>query len=242
MLTYKLDSFDISQNSWAYEGCGRNSYQQLNCDNPDDCLRKRRKLQNECIFKHKPFEGYLLSPCVQCNFTNPYELGEECITSISNHCQYYPTKDRKACLEYLDLILLRANPSSEGECHFGIMPEESIDAFTKGITEGRDGKGIIYIFAAGNEFAYGDDTNFQGFGANTRFTIPVAALGKPGNISSYSTPGASVFVSAPGGDYKQSVTPIVAATNGGRCDGMPDGTSFAAPVVSGVVALVRRTE
>ena len=242
MLVYRLDTFDISQNSWAYEGCGRLSQYQLNRRNlqedSDNINTNTNTNTNECIFEYTPFEGYLLSPCDKCNFTNPEELGQECIEAISNHCDWYTTQEREACMEYLDLILLRANPNSKGECHFGVLPEEAIEAFTKGVTEGRDGKGIIYVFAAGNEFGYGDNTNFQGYGANTRFSIAVAAIGKPGKISSFSTPGASVFVAAPGGDFHQSVTPIVHASNGGTCTEKTDGTSFAAPVVSGVVALV----
>ena len=96
--------------------------------------------------------------------------------------------------------------------------------------EGRDGKGIIFVFAAGNENRVGDDTNFQGFGANTRFTIPVASVGKNGTHAAYSTPGASVFIAAPGGDIRQSETTVVTALNNGGCgvDG-GDGTSWAAP-------------
>ena len=96
-------------------------------------------------------------------------------------------------------------------------------------TEGRDGKGIIYVFAAGNENRYGDDTNFQSYGASTRFTIPVASVGKKGLFADSSTPGASVFIAAPGGDPRQSHTTVIAAVNGGKCSDAGDGTSYAAP-------------
>ena len=235
MLVYELDSFDISQNSWAFEGCGPLSPRQYN----EIGGRKARNLENDnCPFVFKPFDGYLVSPCDRCNFTNPDQLGSECFQAINTHCSWFPVEERRGCLEYLDLILLSRNPDSEGECHFGTLPEASVDAFTRGITEGRNGKGIIYVFAAGNEYDTGDDTNFQGYGANTRFTIPVAAVGKPGTISPFSTPGASVFIAAPGGDETKSVTPIVAASYDGTCTTKRDGTSFAAPVVSAVVALV----
>jgi hypothetical protein len=242
MLVYDLDSFDISQNSFAYEGCGPLASGKLNCG--DDCEWKGRKLQDRCPFSAIPYEGYPYFPCDVCNITNitdsdPDELGDDCLTAIQLHCEWYPKLERGACLEFLDLILYRRDQYSGGECHFGVLNEDTIDAITKGITEGRDGKGIIYVFAAGNEYHLGDDTNFQGLGANTRFTIAVAATGKQA-VASYSTPGASVFISAPGGDKKQSVTPIVAASNDGSCEQMGDGTSFAAPVVSGVIALVSR--
>merc|ERR1712238_213520 len=56
----------------------------------------------------------------------------------------------------------------------------------------------------------------------------------------YSTPGASVFIAAPGGDIRQSQTTVIAALNNGKCGVLGDGagTSFAAPIVSGVVALM----
>jgi hypothetical protein len=96
-------------------------------------------------------------------------------------------------------------------------------------TEGRDGKGIIYVFAAGNENKDGDDTNFQPYGANTRFTMPVAAVGKSGSVSVFSTPGASVFIAGPGGDPRQAHTTVIAAVNGGKCSDAGDGTSYSAP-------------
>ena len=96
-------------------------------------------------------------------------------------------------------------------------------------TEGRDGKGIIYVFAAGNENSDGDDTNFQSYGASTRFTIPVASVGKSGFVAGSSTPGASVFIAGPGGDPHESHTTVIAAVSGGKCSDAGDGTSYAAP-------------
>lgn len=96
-------------------------------------------------------------------------------------------------------------------------------------TEGRNGKGIIYVFASGNENRVGDDTNFQGYGSNTRMTIPVGAVGKDGKFSSYSTTGASVFISAPGGDPRKAYTTVIAAVNNNGCKDVGTGTSNATP-------------
>jgi len=235
MLTYNLDMMDISQNSWAYEGCGP-----LSPDQGNDNVRRDLQEEQEdlCPFIYKPFEGYALSPCSKCNFTEAI-LGDNCTSAITTHCEFYPLQEKDACLEFIDLILIKGNPFSQGQCHFGVLSEPAIEAFTRGVVEGRDGKGIIFVFAAGNEFKYGDNTNFQGYGSNTRMAIPVGALGKSGNVSAFSTPGASVFISAPGGDITQAYTTVIAATNGGECKDMGEGSSFATPVVSGVVALVR---
>lgn len=37
------------------------------------------------------------------------------------------------------------------------------DAFVRTITEGRNGRGIIYVFAAGNGYTKGVDVNDDGF-------------------------------------------------------------------------------
>jgi subtilisin-like proprotein convertase family protein len=55
--------------------------------------------------------------------------------------------------------------------------------------------------------------------------------------ASYSTPGASLVVTAPGGDHENASNHITANVGGG-CRDPGVGTSFACPVVSGVVALV----
>mmetsp|Transcript_29477 Transcript_29477/g.33081 ORF Transcript_29477/g.33081 Transcript_29477/m.33081 type:complete len:892 (-) Transcript_29477:118-2793(-) len=265
LLTYKLDQMDISQNSWAVEGCGP-----LSSFDPN--RRRHRNLQQvgeeegaaaaatanettvlpefvaECPFVYKPFDTYLLSPCDNCEmFLNHQDidhelevdvLGDTCLESIKNHCDIYYVKERNACMEYIDEILEAKYPFTDGECRFKTLTTAARNTFTKGVTEGRNGKGIIYIFAAGNENRVGDDTNFQGYGANTRMTIPVASVGKSGSYSGYSTSGASVFISAPGGDPRTAYTTVIAAANDGKCADGGDGTSFAAPMVSGVVALM----
>ena len=247
-MEYNIESIDISQNSWAYEGCGGLAY--IAYGKVDD-KKNNRNLQTpeeECPFKYKPNPTYP-SPCDVCNFTYTRDtslLGEECIDKIVRHCGFFPREERNICLEFLDVILYDANEKNSVNlgvgspyCYFGgMLPKSSIDLLTRGVTEGRNGKGIIYVFSAGNEYATGDDTNFQQWGANTRFTIPVAGLDKAGNVSSYSTPGASIFVAAPGGDQHEAVTNMVAATIGGQCQDAGQGTSYAAPVVSGVIALV----
>lgn len=62
-------------------------------------------------------------------------------------------------------------------------------------------------------------------------------MGKDGRRASYSTPGAALLLSAPGGD-DESFTNNVVAGAGGGCRGAGIGTSFATPVVTGVVALM----
>jgi kexin len=72
----------------------------------------------------------------------------------------------------------------------------------------------------------------------TRYTIAVGAVDKLGRHASYSTAGSELLISAPGGDTADFSHNHVVAQPGGECKDVTVGTSFAAPVVSGVVALM----
>jgi Ca2+-binding RTX toxin-like protein/subtilisin-like proprotein convertase family protein len=117
------------------------------------------------------------------------------------------------------------------------------DAMTNAVENGRDSLGTIYVFAAGNDRQYvanttsdGDNTNNHSL-TNSRFVITAAASDSDGHIAPFSTPGDSIMVTAPG------VAILTTAMDDG--DGDPSnnyavvsGTSFAAPVVSGVIAIM----
>ena len=65
----------------------------------------------------------------------------------------------------------------------------------------------------------------------------VGAVGKDGLHASYSSTGAALFLTAPGGD-RESFTNNIVALPGGGCHEATIGTSFSTPVAAGVVALV----
>jgi subtilisin-like proprotein convertase family protein len=71
------------------------------------------------------------------------------------------------------------------------------EALERGVTSGRQGKGCVYVFAAGNG-GEGADSNFNGY-ANSRFVMAVAASDANGQQLPYSEQGANVFVNAPSG-------------------------------------------
>ena len=118
--------------------------------------------------------------------------------------------------------------------------------------------GTIIIFAAGNGLQNEDNTNFH-FEQNSIYTLAVAASNDQGRQTDYSTPGASVIITAPsGGDVYglSSSRPQGTSTtdrtgeNGYNHSGSAgdysdlnytdrfNGTSSACPVASGVTALV----
>lgn len=103
-------------------------------------------------------------------------------------------------------------------------------------TYGRNGLGTVIVQASGNSKTSGDDTNAHGY-QSSQYVITVGSTDSSGNASWFSTAGANVLVSAPG----QAVATTDGVGSSGFVSGdyvTVDGTSFAAPAVSAVVALM----
>lgn len=114
-------------------------------------------------------------------------------------------------------------------------------AIDHGLEFGRGGLGTIYVNSAGNSGDEGRETSDQQLSTHSG-TIVVAAANINGQITGYSTPGSAVFVTAFGGDKVNGIaTSDVSGTGGyGSSNQITNftGTSAAAPMVSGVVALM----
>ncbi|MDA0786485.1 MAG: S8 family serine peptidase [Proteobacteria bacterium] len=110
---------------------------------------------------------------------------------------------------------------------------------------GRDGLGTIIVFSAGNHFEIGDDVNLSNF-TNSRHAITVGATDENGDPAFFSTPGAAILISAPGVDIATTDRPGSAGfvpnqdpvTLGSSDYVEIDGTSFSAPIISAVSALM----
>jgi subtilisin-like proprotein convertase family protein/outer membrane biosynthesis protein TonB len=119
---------------------------------------------------------------------------------------------------------------------------QTLKALSDGVATGRDGLGNIYVFSAGNNrqstedghYSGNDNVNNNGY-ANSRFTIAVGAIDDKGTHSSYSEPGAALFVAAHSDGNGGART---ASTGSDGKYVYFGGTSSAAPLVSGIIALM----
>ena len=111
-------------------------------------------------------------------------------------------------------------------------------AVKTGVTEGYGGKGVLYVFAAGNGAAIEGNANLDEF-KNHFHVMTVCATNDLGQRSSYSNQGANLWVCAPSGDRTENRPGIVTTENYSTYVDDFGGTSAAAPTVSGVAALVR---
>jgi hypothetical protein len=118
-------------------------------------------------------------------------------------------------------------------CHFESAPQLLINQLKYGTETLRSGKGAIYVKAAGNEYvarisdcfpSISDQDNKYYFGnANLEedhsypYYIVVGALNAKGQSSSYSTPGSSLWISAPGGEFG-TTSPAIVTTDLSTCD------------------------
>lgn len=125
-------------------------------------------------------------------------------------------------------------------------------AISNAVNNGRSGKGVVIVRAAGNDRTRGRNVSEDAYVADPR-AIAVAALRSDGTVASYSEPGSAVLVSAPGGEIGirtlfttdrlgQKGYNFVSFTNDLSdyvFSGLGfQGTSAAAPLISGTVALI----
>ncbi|HYG73819.1 MAG TPA: S8 family serine peptidase [Planctomycetota bacterium] len=141
-------------------------------------------------------------------------------------------------------------PSDDGQT-LGLPGPLLKAAWQDGTTNGRGGKGIVYLWAGGNGRGSSDDSNYDGY-ANSPYVTAVAASNQAGQQSTYSESGANVLINAPSdpGNLSTGVEGIVTVDRTGT-DGYNEatlsnnnytdrfgGTSSATPLVSGIVALI----
>lgn len=162
-----------------------------------------------------------------------------------------------------DLLWVQCHSWGNSDFQFLEMPVIQAQAISNAVTSGRSGRGVVLVRSAGNmrtednSFAVGvGDANIDAY-ANNLHHITVASVRSDGRVASYSVTGACILVAAPGGEDTGGFSGLITTDpRGSKGDnrvaepGDPTssdylfgnkafvGTSAAAPVVSGVVALM----
>ena len=111
-------------------------------------------------------------------------------------------------------------------------------ALDAGVTRGYGGKGIFYVFAAGNEATAWDGYSNHDEYVNYYAVTTVCAVNDQGIRSDYSERGSNLWVCAPSSDYKRQR--VATTSSYSRYTGDFGGTSSSAPQVAGVAALLRK--
>lgn len=162
----------------------------------------------------------------------------------------------KAWFSGKDANNIAISNNSWGSCISKDEDEEEI--LKKGAEELRDKKGRVFIFSGGNDRDGGAKCPNQNnvassntsYLTNSQYTIAVAAVNENNKYASYSSPGANILVSAYSGDktLRTLATTVPRGTSKSEDTWSEDskrnytnkfsGTSAAAPIVSGSLALV----
>lgn len=108
-----------------------------------------------------------------------------------------------------------------------------LKSIVNGVNKGRDGKGSIFVFAAGNGGGAGDQCNFDGY-TNSIFSVTVGAYDHNGNHPYYSEMCSAMMIVAPSSGSSEY---IHTTDIDGKCAHNHGGTSAAAPLAAGVFAL-----
>ena len=108
-------------------------------------------------------------------------------------------------------------------------------AMVNAVQKGRQGKGNIYVFAAGNGAGSGDNCNFDGY-TNSIYSITVGAIDRKGLHPYYSEKCSAQLVVTYSSGSGDAIHTTDVGTN--SCFSNHGGTSAAAPLGAGIFALV----
>jgi subtilisin-like proprotein convertase family protein len=142
-----------------------------------------------------------------------------------------------------DIIQVKSSSWGPFDSAFGAYGPGPLSqaALADATTNGRGGRGTIFLWAGGNGGANGDDSNYDGWAASP-YAIAVGAVGDDGEAVWYGEPGANLLVCAPSNGGTQGITTTDLMGGSGYDSGDYNhsfgGTSSATPAVAGVVALM----
>lgn len=150
--------------------------------------------------------------------------------------KYSPEWLLKALSHKRDEIQIYSNshgPSEDFAKSASIMNE----VFRYGAENGRNGKGSIYVFAAGNKGSTKKNLNLDGY-VNNIYTIAVSSVCVTGSIPDFAQPGAVVLASTYGEGVNKFDNFMVTTSHKNSCTDDFKRTSASAALASGIIALV----
>jgi subtilisin family serine protease/subtilisin-like proprotein convertase family protein len=160
-----------------------------------------------------------------------------------------PTTESQAFSKDNQLIQIKNNSWGPFDLpdELGTISAVAAAALQNGALAGRGGLGTISVFAAGNGRLAGDQGNKDAY-ANSIYTFAIGAVTNQGALSPYSETGAQLIAVAPsnGGTLGVTTTDLLGDDGYNRSNtpvpkdytGSFGGTSSAAPLASGVIALM----
>lgn len=138
-----------------------------------------------------------------------------------------------------DIYSCSWGPADDGQSVEG--PDYTVlKAFVSGLMDGRAGRGSLFVFAAGNGRLGKDNCNFDGY-ANGAFSLTIGAISSDNSTPYYMEECSAMLAVtySSGGASKSdgSVPKISTVDIDGGCTDKHGGTSAAAPLAAGIMAL-----
>lgn len=139
-------------------------------------------------------------------------------------------------INHIDIFSSSWGPTDDGE-KVDAPGRIASEALEKGITKGRKGKGVIYIWAAGNGGMWADNCNCDGY-VSSIYTISIGSANQYGQRTYYSETCASTIASTYSSGNNNQEQKISTTHLRNECTTEHSGTSASAPLAAGIVALV----
>uniref|UniRef100_A0A8C9U4R0 Furin, paired basic amino acid cleaving enzyme n=1 Tax=Scleropages formosus TaxID=113540 RepID=A0A8C9U4R0_SCLFO len=136
--------------------------------------------------------------------------------------------------QHIDIYSASWGPEDDGKTVDG-PAKLAKEAFLHGVTEGRGGRGSIFVWASGNGGREKDSCNCDGY-TNSIYTLSISSTTQNGNVPWYSEACSSTLAttySSGNINEKQIVTTDLRQ----RCTDSHTGTSASAPLAAGIIAL-----
>uniref|UniRef100_A0A8C3HE45 Proprotein convertase subtilisin/kexin type 4 n=1 Tax=Chrysemys picta bellii TaxID=8478 RepID=A0A8C3HE45_CHRPI len=136
--------------------------------------------------------------------------------------------------QHIDIYSASWGPEDDGKTVDG-PGLLALEAFYKGIANGRGGLGSLFVWASGNGGIHSDNCNCDGY-TNSIYTLSVGSATESGRVPWYSEACASTLTTTYSSGIKNEKQ-IVTTDLRHRCTDKHTGTSASAPLVAGMIAL-----